>query len=79
MDWLFPEGVEFRHRMLCERRTENSGQWFLTSAEFRTWVNGAYKVLYCPGIRNTPKLTLYYTNRDSWSREIHHEVITLDT
>lgn len=33
------------------RCQEGTGQWFLESAEFNSWVNTDARVLWCPGIR----------------------------
>lgn len=34
----------------CRRRTKKTGQWLLDEPKFDEWINGARKLLWCPGI-----------------------------
>jgi Cdc6-like AAA superfamily ATPase len=40
------------------RRQEGTGQWLIESDEFKTWLNGTRKTLYCPGIPGAGKTML---------------------
>ena len=48
------------------QREPGTGEWFLETKEFKEWVNGTQKFLWCPGIR---KLTL--AKRDSIEDDSH--------
>lgn len=40
---------------ISSRRTERTGQWFLESAEFRTWTEKNQQTMFCPGIPGAGK------------------------
>lgn len=53
MGWLTPLQVTTTHENISKRPEQGSGRWFLTSSKFRSWQSGAYKLLWCPGIRKS--------------------------
>jgi Cdc6-like AAA superfamily ATPase len=40
---------------IISRRQDGTAQWFLDSVEFREWIQGPEKTLYCPGIPGAGK------------------------
>ena len=40
---------------IITRRQEGTGQWFLGSPEFKRWLRGSNKTLFCPGILGVGK------------------------
>lgn len=55
LEWL--GGDNTRHEELTKSTVDNSGQWFLSSAEYAGWVNGTNpQCLFCIGIRLNPFL-----------------------
>ena len=53
LGWLTPLQVTTAHESISKRPEQGSGRWFLTSSIFRSWQSGAYKLLWCPGIRKS--------------------------
>lgn len=51
IDWLCPLDFFPKHNDALSRRQEGTGQWFLESSDFCSWLNTAGKVIWCPGIR----------------------------
>ena len=51
MKWLSPLEFFSKQNDALNRRQEGTGQWLLESIEFRSWLNTARRVLWCPGIR----------------------------
>jgi len=49
-NWIFSEDFNVRHTELQKTRLENTGQWFLDSEEFKSFVNGKYSCLLCEGV-----------------------------
>ena len=43
---------------VLSRRHEQTGAWFFNSSEFRDWVSGPAKMLWCPGIPGAGKTVL---------------------
>lgn len=48
-DWLDPGDGSERHKDLTGQRTENTGTWFIHSAQFQRWIKGDCDVLFCHG------------------------------
>ena len=57
-DWLTPVDFAKQQNDLISRRQEGTGQWFLKSPEFTTWLNGVKQTLFCPGIPGAGKTTM---------------------
>lgn len=51
INWLSPLDFPSKQNDALSRREEGTGQWFLETTEFRSWLDTAGKVLWCPGIR----------------------------
>src|ERR1700748_3870363 len=49
LEWLTPIDFAPQQHDIISRRHENTGQWFLDSPEFTTWLQGSNKTLFCQG------------------------------
>ena len=55
MEWLSPTDFLAQQHDIISRRQEGTGQWFLNSVEFKSWLDGPKKTLFCPGIPGAGK------------------------
>jgi NACHT domain len=55
MQWLSPTDFPAQQHDIITRRQEGTGQWFLDSSEFKSWLQGSDKTLFCPGIPGAGK------------------------
>ena len=55
MEWLSPTDFPAQQHDIITRRQEGTGQWFLDSVEFKRWLQGSDKTLFCPGIPGAGK------------------------
>jgi len=55
MQWLSPTEFPAQQHDIISRRQEGTGQWFLDTSEFKRWLQGSDKTLFCPGIPGTGK------------------------
>jgi len=55
MHWLSPTDFPAQQHDIISRRQEGTGQWFLDSSEFKRWLQGSDKTLFCPGIPGAGK------------------------
>jgi hypothetical protein len=55
MEWLSPIDFPAQQHDIITRRQKGTGQWFLDSAEFKRWLQGSEKTLFCPGIPGAGK------------------------
>jgi hypothetical protein len=55
MKWLSPTDFPSQKNDIITRRQEGTGQWFLDSPEFKRWLEGSDKTLFCPGIPGAGK------------------------
>jgi hypothetical protein len=55
MDWLSPTDFPAQQHDIITRRQEGTGQWFVDSPEFKRWLQGSDKTLFCPGIPGAGK------------------------
>lgn len=55
MEWLSPTDFPAQQHDIISRRQEGTAQWFLDSAEFKRWLGGSNKTLFCPGIPGAGK------------------------
>jgi hypothetical protein len=55
MQWLSPTDYPAQQHDIITRRQEGTGQWFLESPEFKEWLQGSNKTLFCPGIPGAGK------------------------
>ncbi|KAF1994409.1 hypothetical protein P154DRAFT_527092, partial [Amniculicola lignicola CBS 123094] len=55
LEWLSPTDFPAQQHDIISRRQEGTAQWFLDSAEFKEWLQGSNKTLFCPGIPGAGK------------------------
>jgi hypothetical protein len=58
LDWISPIDHGAQQSDFISRRQEGTGQWLLNSDEFKTWLDGTEKTLFCPGIPGAGKTML---------------------
>ncbi|KAG5755895.1 hypothetical protein H9Q70_001491 [Fusarium xylarioides] len=49
LNWLSKDDFTLRHRDIVEQRLAGTGQWFLESDEFKSWVREDHTTLFCTG------------------------------
>ncbi|KAK4655105.1 hypothetical protein QC762_0072540 [Podospora pseudocomata] len=57
-DWLSPLDFASKHQDALRRLEPGTGEWFLSDATFKLWLDGNERVLWCPGIPGAGKTTL---------------------
>ncbi|KAL6824068.1 ankyrin repeat-containing domain protein [Trichoderma camerunense] len=55
LGWLTPIDYAPQHNDFISRKQEGTGQWFLESTKFETWLNTKGQTLFCPGIPGAGK------------------------
>ncbi|KAL9082847.1 MAG: hypothetical protein Q9159_006137 [Coniocarpon cinnabarinum] len=55
MQWLSPIDFDAQQYDIISRRQDGTSQWFLDSPEFKRWMQGPCKTLFCPGIPGAGK------------------------
>jgi len=55
IEWLSRMDFPAQQQDIISRRQEGTGQWFLDSPEFKRWMQGSNKTLFCPGIPGAGK------------------------
>jgi Cdc6-like AAA superfamily ATPase len=58
LDWLTPIDYGTRHSHYYQRHQPGTGQWFIDSTEFQTWLSVSNQTMFCPGIPGDGKTTL---------------------
>lgn len=53
--WLSPTDFQAQQHDIISRRQEGTGQWLLDSPEFRGWLQGGKRILFCPGMPGAGK------------------------
>jgi hypothetical protein len=56
--WISSLDYPAQQSDIIARREEDTGQWFLDSSEFITWLSGRKSTLFCPGIPGAGKTML---------------------
>ena len=56
--WLSPLNFEAKQNDVFSRRQADTGRWFLEKTQFRAWLAGSEKILWCPGMRRFPPPSL---------------------
>ena len=51
IDWLSPLNFFITQDDIFNRRQEGTGEWFLKSDVFQSWLSTLGDTLWCPGIR----------------------------
>lgn len=57
-DWLFASDFAAQQSDFNNRRQEGTGQWLINSNEFKNWLDGTEKTLFCSGIPGAGKTIL---------------------
>jgi len=75
MEWLSPADFPAQQHDIITRRQEGTGQWFLDTPEFKRWLEGSDKTLFCPGIPGAGKtmmaaIAIDYICRTRWTDDI---------
>ncbi|KAI9667659.1 MAG: hypothetical protein M1821_000476 [Bathelium mastoideum] len=55
MEWLSTTDFPAQQREIISRRQDGTAQWFLDSVEFKEWLQGPSKILWCHGIPGAGK------------------------
>lgn len=55
VEWLSPTDFPAQQHDIISRREDGTGQWFLDTVEFKGWLDGPNKTLFCPGIPGAGK------------------------
>ncbi|KAF7131364.1 hypothetical protein CNMCM5793_004535 [Aspergillus hiratsukae] len=58
LNWLTRVDYGSQHSDNLKKRQAGTGQWFLDSDEYRTWLSKGNQTLFCPGIPGAGKTTL---------------------
>ncbi|THC87589.1 hypothetical protein EYZ11_012965 [Aspergillus tanneri] len=58
LDWLSPAVYATQQCDYISRRQPETGEWFLESPEFQTWLEKPQQTLFCPGIPGAGKTIL---------------------
>jgi hypothetical protein len=54
VEWISTMNFYSRQADMLNRRQEGTGEWLFQSDEFKTWLTGAEKTLWCSGLRKFP-------------------------
>ncbi|KAF2228994.1 ankyrin [Viridothelium virens] len=68
LQWLSPTDFPAKQQDIISRRQDGTAQWFLDSAEFKSWVDGSDKTLFCPGIPGAGKTMMAAVGIDHLSQ-----------
>lgn len=71
LNWISTADYAYQQNDIIRRRQEGTGKWFLECAEFRAWIQGTQKTLFCPGNPGTGKTVIAATVVDYLMREAH--------
>src|SRR5437016_5081120 len=55
LEWLTPIDYAPQQSDYVRRRQPGTGQWFLDSTEFQSWLDTGNETLFCPGISGAEK------------------------
>lgn len=55
LNWLTPVQSGLQQSDVISQRQPGTGQWLLESAQFKSWVDGEKRTLFCPGIPGAGK------------------------
>jgi hypothetical protein len=58
LEWLTPVDYDPQQHDIINRRHKGTAQWFLDSPEFKRWLQGSDKTLFCPGIPGAGKTVM---------------------
>jgi hypothetical protein len=75
MEWLSPTDFSAQQHDIISRRQVGTAQWFLDSTEFKAWLDGPDRTLFCPGIPRAGKTVMAAVAVDHLNRSVHSENI----
>lgn len=58
LDWLSSIDCHSKQREVLSRRQEGTGEWLFESQEYRNWLDGKHKLLWCSGSPGAGKTVL---------------------
>lgn len=73
LDWIIQETLESRHVDHLNRLQPDTGDWFLSSKEFKDFVNGHEARLFCPGMPGAGKTMISTLAIDFLRRECQQD------
>lgn len=73
LDWLTPVDYSPQHHDFISRRQEGTGQWFLRSPEFQTWLKNNGQTLFCPGFPGAGKTIIAAIVIDQLLAKFQHD------
>ncbi|KAH8586052.1 ankyrin repeat protein, partial [Bisporella sp. PMI_857] len=76
LDWLTPVDYVPQQSDFINRRQAGTGEWFLDSPEFHTWLNKEGQTLFCPGIPGAGKTILTSIVVDDLCNKFHIDSTT---
>jgi hypothetical protein len=75
LEWLSPTNFPTQQHDIISQRQDGTAQWFLASTEFKKWLDGPDKVLFCPGIPGASKTMMAAVAIDHLYRTAHSDDI----
>src|SRR5579859_655161 len=67
LEWIFPGPIDVKHQSVSQKRVKGSGEWFINSSEFQSWVSGKSSgLLYSPGKGHNPPFPYCLTISWCW-------------
>ncbi|KAH6867775.1 hypothetical protein B0T10DRAFT_596896 [Thelonectria olida] len=73
LEWLTTVDYAPQHNDVFRQRQAGTGQWFLDSHEFKTWVAADRQTLFCPGIPGSGKTMMTAIVIDHLCRHFHRD------
>ncbi|KAK0765065.1 hypothetical protein N5P37_002542 [Trichoderma harzianum] len=61
IEWLTPINYAHQQRDFMKIRQPDTGHWFLSSEEYRTWIESDKQTLFCPGVPGAGKTIMTAT------------------
>ncbi|KAL8991285.1 MAG: hypothetical protein Q9169_007902 [Polycauliona sp. 2 TL-2023] len=71
--WISSTDFAAQQSDIISRRQEGTGVWFLTSPDFRSWLDGPNRTLFCPGIPGAGKTMVAAIAVDHLCNEARNE------
>ncbi|RYP92526.1 hypothetical protein DL770_001392 [Monosporascus sp. CRB-9-2] len=73
LDWITEIDYGPQHSDYLKRRQPGTGQWFLQSAKYNTWLAASKQTLFCPGLPGAGKTILSCTVVDDLRKRFHDD------
>lgn len=75
MNWLSPLEFPSQQSDFISKCQKGTGQWFIESDKFKTWLNETGQTLYCPGIPGSGKTMLTSITIDYLTNSVQNKDI----